>query len=210
MKQGKFIVIDGPDGSGKSTQVKLLAGYLKRRGHNVCVVREPGSTAISEQIRRILLDTRNKRMTPETELFLYMASRAQLVADVIIPALRLGKTVIADRFLSSTIAYQGYGGGINRNSIMQMCEIATCGLKPDALVILDIKSDAGLNRIKKGVRSSFDRMERKKLAFHRKVRLGFRALGRSGANSALIDADRPVSQVHKELVNIVARKLRLK
>ncbi|MFH1227852.1 MAG: dTMP kinase [Planctomycetota bacterium] len=223
MKQGKFIVIDGPDGSGKSTQVKLLADYLKRRGHRVCVVREPGSTVISEQVRRILLDTRNKRMTPETELFLYMASRAQLAAEVISPALRQGRIVIADRFLSSTIAYQGYGGGINRDSIRQMGAIATGGLKPDILIILDIKSDAGLNRIRKGFalcsqsgmargrhRSSFDRMEKKKLAFHQKVRLGFRALGRLGANSALIDADRPASQVHKEVIDIVAGKLRLR
>lgn len=199
MKQGKFIVIDGLDGSGKSTQVKLLAGYLSRRERKVCVVREPGSTAVGEKIRRILLDTRHKQMTPATELFLYMASRAQLVAEVIKPALKQGKIIIADRFLSSSIAYQGYGGRIARHRIKQIGAVATGGLAPDLLIILDIKPSAGLKRIRKGARSSFDRIENKQLAFHEKVRWGFRAIARVDTKAVLISADKPVDEIHRKI-----------
>lgn len=203
MKHGKFIVIDGLDGSGKSTQVRLLAGYLARRGYRVCVVREPGSTAIGEKIRRILLDTKHKQMTPATELFLYMASRAQLVAEVIKPALKQGKIVIADRFLSSSIAYQGYGGRIDIANIKTVGVTATGGLIPDITIILDIKPDAGLKRIKKGDRSSFDRIENKQLAFHKKVRWGFRAIARTNRNARLIDANKPVNNVFDKIRQLV-------
>jgi dTMP kinase len=202
MKNGKFIVIDGPDGSGKSTQVKLLAVYLIRRGYRVCVVREPGSTAIGEKIRRILLDTKHKQMTPATELFLYMASRAQLVAEIIKPALKQGKIVIADRFLSSSIAYQGYGGNLDCNSIKQMGKIATGGLKPDLMIIYDVNPNVGLKRIKKGFRKT-DRIEKKQLAFHRRVWRGFQAIAKSDSSVKVISALPPAVTTHSATKTIV-------
>lgn len=166
---GKLIVLDGPDGCGKSTHSKLLANYLRNKGYRVLTIREPGGTLISEKIRRILLDTNNKQMTVPTELFLYMASRAQLVTELIKPALAKGKIVICDRFISSTIVYQGIAGGINTSLIESMGKIATQNIKPDITIILDVNPEDGLKRKK----SKPDRMEKKVLAFHEKVRNGF-------------------------------------
>jgi dTMP kinase len=169
MATGKFIVIDGPDGCGKSTQAKLLAEYFKRKHLKVLNLREPGGTPISEKIRRILLDPANSRMTVPTELFLYMASRAQLVDEVIKPALAKGKIIICGRFLSSTIVYQGIAGNIGKKLVEDMGKIATHNIIPDLTIILDIKPEDGLRRKK----TRPDRMEKKELAFHRKVRKGF-------------------------------------
>jgi len=172
--RGKFIVIDGPDGCGKSTHTRLLTKHLGNQGYKVLVIREPGGTRISEKIRRILLDPKNYRMTVPTELFLYMASRAQLVAELIEPALAKGKIVLCDRFLSSTIVYQGIAGGIGKVLVEWIGKVATQNIKPDITVILDIKPEDGLRR-KKG---KPDRMEKKVLAFHREVRQGFLQLVR--------------------------------
>lgn len=172
---GKFIVLDGPDGCGKSTHTKLLAGYLHNNGHQVLTIREPGGTRISEKIRRILLDPKNDRMTVPTELFLYMASRAQLVAELIKPALAKGKIVICDRFLSSTIVYQGIAGGINKALVESIGKIATQNIKPNITIILDVKAEDGLRRKK----SKPDRMEKKVITFHRKVRRGFLQLAQT-------------------------------
>jgi len=138
--KGKFITFEGSEGSGKSTQAKLLLVYLHSRGIPAILIREPGSTKISEKIRKILLDPENKEMFDEAEMLLYMASRAQLVRELIIPQLKKGKFVICDRFLDATICYQGYGGGLNIGLIKLVGKFATKCLKPD-LTFLRLKGD---------------------------------------------------------------------
>jgi len=172
--KGKFITFEGSEGCGKSTQSKLLAQYLKQKGFKVLFVREPGGTKICEQIRKILLDPKNDQMSPVTEMLLYMASRAQIVKEVIKPALLAGKIVISDRFLDSTIAYQGYGLGMDINLIKTVGEAVTCGIKPNLTIFLDLA-------VKKGLRhraSSKDRIERRSISFHQRVRNGYLKLAK--------------------------------
>ncbi|MBI4833727.1 MAG: dTMP kinase [Planctomycetes bacterium] len=196
----KFIVIDGPDGCGKSTQAKLLAGYLKKKHFKVLNLREPGGTPISEKIRRILLDPANSRMTVPTELFLYMASRAQLVDEVIKPALDKGVIVICGRFLSSTIVYQGIAGGIGRKLVEDMGRIATQGTVPDLTIILDIHPEKGLKRKK----TKPDRMEKKEIAFHAKVRKGFLKLAKENpARYKVIPSTGSINSIHQKIISLV-------
>lgn len=172
MSKGKFIVLEGPEGSGKSTQVVRLAQRLEAASHKVRLVREPGGTTIGEQVRKVLLDARNMDMTVSTELLLYMACRAQLVHEVIGPALKAGFMVLADRFLTSSIVYQGIAGGMGREDIEKLYH-ATCGeVEPDLVVVLDVAADVGLSRVDR----SFDRMESKPIDFHNRVREGYLAV----------------------------------
>src|SRR4030042_5389945 len=142
--KGKFITFEGSEGSGKSTQSKMLARFLEKKGYRVIFLREPGGTKISEKIRKILLDNKNDGMSQETEMLLYMAARAQLVRAVILPALQAGKIVICDRFLDSTIAYQGYGLGMDIKAIQYIGKITTAGLKPDLTIFLGLPIEKGL------------------------------------------------------------------
>jgi dTMP kinase len=174
MKRGLFITFEGPEGSGKSTHSRLLCEFLRKWGCKVLYTREPGGTFISEKIRRILLDTRNKKMDIVCELLLYMASRAQVVEEKILPALKNGEIVICDRFLDATLAYQGYGGGIDAKLIKSIGKLATKGILPDITFLLDIAVSEGLSRAGK----IKDRMEKKPFAFHRKVRKGYLAIAR--------------------------------
>ena len=170
--KGKFITFEGSEGSGKSTQSRLLYEYLKSKGYKVIYLREPGTTRISEKIRNILLDAKNNSMLPVCETLLYMASRAQLVDEVIRPAISGGKIVICDRFLDSTLAYQGYGLGIDINAIKRIGDFATQGIKPDLTIFLDLP-------VKEGLRyrhSTKDRIEKRSLAYHTKVRNGYLTL----------------------------------
>jgi len=166
--KGKFITFEGSEGSGKSTQTKLLSDYLRSKGFSVVHVREPGSTIISEKIRRILLEPKNKKISYLSEMLLYMAARAQLVEDVIKPALKKGKIIICDRFLDATLAYQGYGGGININFIKTIGRQVTRGIKPDITFFLDLDVKEGLRRIGK----TKDRIERRSVAYHKRVKKG--------------------------------------
>lgn len=172
--RGLFITFEGSEGSGKSTQSKLLCQYLKKKGHSVVHVREPGGTAISEKIRGVLLDGKNKSMAAPCEMLLYMAARAQVVSEIIIPALRAGNIVVCDRFLDSTLAYQGYGLGVDRGLIRAIGKFATTGLTPDITIVLDLPVEAGL-RHRHG---SPDRIEQRSVAYHRRVRQGYLALAR--------------------------------
>ncbi len=196
---GRFIVIDGPDGAGKSTQLKLLAEFLQAGGLDVCQTRDPGGTAISDKIREILLDRSNDPMAVECETMLYMASRAQLAAEVIRPALAAGRCVLCDRYISSTIAYQG-AAGADTDAIHTAAEIATGGLWPDLTVILDLPASDGLDRLT----SSPDRMEAKGPAFHAKVRDQFLAQAEASPESfAVVDAAGNVEQVQGRLREVV-------
>ncbi|MBI5024681.1 MAG: dTMP kinase [Candidatus Omnitrophica bacterium] len=172
--KGRFITFEGSEGSGKSTQIELVCRYLKRKRRKVLFLREPGATRISEQIRRILLDVGSAGMSDECETLLYMAARAQLVREKIIPALRKGRVVLCDRFLDSTLAYQGYGNGVDIAWIKQLGRFATGGVTPDLTLFFDIDAKKGLGRI---VRPK-DRIERRSVLYHNRVRAGYRALAR--------------------------------
>ena len=173
--KGKFITFEGSEGSGKSTQSKLLAQYLKRKGCSVLFLREPGGTKISEKIRKILLDHKNDSMSASCELLLYMAGRAQLVEEVIKPHLLQGTIVICDRFLDSTVAYQGYGLGIDLGLIKYIGNFSTGGIKPDLTIFLDLPVTDGL----KHRRLREDRIEKRPLSYHERVRKGYARIAKS-------------------------------
>lgn len=166
---GKFLVFDGPDGSGKSTQFRRFAAFLREHGLSVCEVREPGGTTIGEQIRAVLLDPANDSMDTRCEMLLYMASRAQLMAERIRPALARGECVLADRFISSTLAYQGAAGGMPLQEIMHIAQVAVGDRWPDLTVIFDVDTQTAARRLN----PLLDRMERKGEEYHRKVRQGY-------------------------------------
>ena len=176
MKRGRLITLEGNEGSGKSTQIRLLYELLKRRGKKVYLTREPGGTRTSDGIRAVLLDNRNKGMTPVCETLLYMASRAQLVEEVLLPKLASGHIVLCDRWLDATVAYQGYGGGIDKDWIRSLGREVTKGIRPDLTLFLDLPLACGLRRAKSHKKA--DRMERKNLAFHRRVRRGYDAIAK--------------------------------
>ena len=169
MKQGIFITFEGPEGSGKTTHSRLLCGFLQKKGYKVLHTREPGGTLVSEKIRKILLDPKNKGMDVACEMLLYMAARAQIVKQKILPALAQGKIVVCDRFTDATLAYQGYAGGMDLKVIENIAGIVTKGLRPDITFLLDIDARAGLLRAGR----SKDRMERKSILYHNKVRNGY-------------------------------------
>jgi dTMP kinase len=172
--KGTFITFEGSEGCGKSTQSRLLLAFLKRKGYGVIFVREPGSTRIGEKIRKVLLDAKNDSLSPECEMLLYMAARAQIVEEIIKPALKDGKIVLCDRFLDSTLAYQGYGLGMDIRLITRLGALVTQGIVPDLTILLDVP-------LKKGLRyreASKDRIERRPLSYHGRVRRGYFTLAR--------------------------------
>ncbi|HNX82034.1 MAG TPA: dTMP kinase [Candidatus Omnitrophota bacterium] len=172
--KGTFITFEGSEGCGKSTQSKLLKEYLEQQGHKVLFVREPGGTVISEKIRQILLDKKNDGMSATCEMLLYMAARSQIVEEVIKPALGKGMVVICDRFLDSTLAYQGYGLGMDLKVIKSVGELATGGISPDLTILLDVPLEQGLAHRK----DSQDRIEKRSLEYHQNVRKGYFELAR--------------------------------
>jgi len=172
--KGKFITFEGSEGCGKSTQSRLLYEYLKKRKKRVIYLREPGATKVSEKIRAILLDAGNDDMLPECEMLLYMAARSQIVGEIIKPKLKEGVTVICDRFLDSTLAYQGYGLGIDRGLIRRLGDFATFGIRPDLTLFLDLPVNKGLFHRN----GCCDRIERRPLAYHLRVRSGYLQLAR--------------------------------
>ncbi|HEX7065183.1 MAG TPA: dTMP kinase [Bacillales bacterium] len=171
---GLFVTFEGPDGSGKSTQIEKLAGYLEKKKLPYLWTHEPGGTAISNKIRTLLLDPDHQEMESETEILLYAASRAQHVREKIMPALEQGKIVLCDRFADASIAYQGYGLGQNVEKVREINHFATGGLVPDRSYFLDLSPEAGRQRMLN--RSELDRIEQKQLAYHERVRRAFRLL----------------------------------
>ncbi|MBN2212216.1 MAG: dTMP kinase [Sedimentisphaerales bacterium] len=197
--RGKFIVLDGPDGSGKSTQIKILKEVIENHGVGVTIVRDPGGTAIGDKIREILLDNAHGEMGVACEVLLYMASRAQLWAEKIAPALAEGRCVLGDRWLSSTLAYQGVAGKIGQERIEQIATAALEQVWPDLTVILDLPAETGLRRIERGL----DRMEGKGVAFHQKVREGYLALAANRADFRVLEASGDVKIVAAKLVKVI-------
>ncbi len=192
-----FITFEGPDGSGKSTQIKLLGADLAARGERVLVTREPGGTAIGEQIRDVVLSTRNQGVRDETEALLFSAARAQIVAQVIRPALAENKIVLCDRYADSTLAYQGYGLGLDLDALRAIIHFATGGLKPDLTFYLDVPAEVGLARRRRG---ESNRLDQKEIAYHTRVRAGFLELARAEpARWIVIDGARAVEPVQAEI-----------
>lgn len=192
---GKFIVLDGPDGCGKTTQAKLLAQWLTEQGVSVVSFRDPGGTAIGEKIRQILLSPEHDAMSTAAEVLLYMAARAQLWEEKIVPALQDNNCVLLDRWLSSTCAYQGYAGGFGMDNVVT---VATNSLKrvwPDLTLILDVDPTTGLQRLNR----EFDRIEQKDIQYHRKVREGFLRLAQEQPNFAVVDAGDDIETVHTRI-----------
>ena len=193
---GKFIVIDGPDGAGKSTQLKLLAEHLRSQGVDVVETRDPGGTAIGDKIREILLDRSHDQMVIGCEILLYMASRTQLMGEIITPAIQAGRCVLCDRWVSSTVAYQVAGGAATVRQILDTYEIALHGFYPDLTVILDLPAEVGLARLP----GQPDRMEAKGLEFHQKVRELFAAQAATAPESfTVLDAAGSVDDVQQRL-----------
>lgn len=173
-----FITFEGPDGSGKSTQLAMLVDDLRTRGYRVFHTREPGGTPIGDQIRAIVHDLKNQGMHPHTEILLYAASRAQLVAQEIRPRLAAGQIVVCDRYADSTLAYQGYGRGLDLPTLRTILAFATGGLQPDLTIYLDITAEEGLRRRQQAAQdgAEWNRLDAESLAFHRRVREGYLAL----------------------------------
>jgi dTMP kinase len=202
-----FITFEGPEGSGKTTQVRLLAEHLSRRGLNVLQLREPGSTPIGDQVRNILHDMQNQAMDPRAELLLYSASRAQLVAQAIRPHLAAGGIVVCDRYADSTLAYQGYGRGLDLNTLRLITDFATGGLKPDLTLYLDIDPAHGLDRRNVGG-EEWNRMDALALDFHRRVCEGYeRLIAAEPMRWVRINADQPVEAVQQAVYSAVEERL---
>jgi len=202
MRRGVFLSLDGVDGAGKSTQCRLLADWLRAKGHDVVECHDPGGTALGQELRHILLNYRGK-MTLMAEAMLFMASRAQLVADVIRPALEAGKTVICDRFLLANVVYQGHGGGLDPAQLWQVGLVATGGLEPDLTLVLDLPLEVALSRRK----ANADRLESRGDDYFERVRAGFLAEARRRPERFhVIDASAP-SEIVQERIRAACSNL---
>lgn len=196
---GKFIVLDGPDGCGKSTQTLMLYDWLKSQGVEVVTFRDPGGTAVGEKIREILLNPEHAEMSVRTELLLYMASRAQLWAEKIKPALEAGKCVVLDRWVTSTCAYQGFAGGVGAKRVVEIAEVALERVWPDLVIVLDVDGETAAKRMNRAL----DRMEQKGADYHKKVREGFLQLSKFNDDIVVVDATKNIEQVHQTVVEAV-------
>lgn len=203
-----FITFEGPDGSGKSTQAALLLEFLRQHGYNVVLTREPGGTEIGDQIRTILSDLNNVRMHPRTETLLFLAARAQIVEQVILPSLAAGAIVLCDRYADSTLAYQGYGHRHDLSQIQTLLDFATGGLQPDLTLLLDIDVEVGLQRRAQG--GQWNRLDAYYVDFHHRVRQGYHQLAKADPDRwVLIEAALPPSHVQAAIREIVLQRLRV-
>ena len=207
MKQGFFVTFEGPEGSGKSTQIRLLADHLKSRGIPTVVTCEPGGSFLGKKIRQLLLHSEVKPES-EAELFLFLADRADHVAGVVRPALARGWTVLCDRYTDSTLAYQGGGRGLSIPRLERLNREATGGLKPDLTFLLDLPVEVGLARAGKRSKGKTDRMEREHLKFHQAVRATFLRLARSEkARFKILDATQPAQELSASVLRSFQSKL---
>lgn len=201
-----FITIEGPDGSGKTTQVAPLSEYLIQSGYQVLITREPGGTVIGDQIRRILSDLKNTGMHPRSETLLFLAARAQLVEEVIKPHLEKGFVVLCDRYADSTMAYQGYGHQNEIQQISSLISFATGGLKPDLTLLLDLDAQTGLKRKARG--DEWNRLDAYSLEFHERVRQGYATLVEEEPERwVVIDAEQPADRIQEIIRKVVGERL---
>lgn len=202
MREGLFIVLEGVEGAGKSTQARLLSRWMGEMGIPHVLAREPGGTPVGEAIRQIVLDKGELTMPPETELFLILAARAAFTRDVVRPALAQGKVVLADRFDFSTFAYQGYGRGLELPEVRSANRLATAGLEPDLILVLDLPVQVGMGRKAGGGRS--DRIEREGEAFLEKVREGYRRLATEDPRARIIPGEGSEKSINLSLRKALA------
>jgi dTMP kinase len=209
---GLFITFEGGEGSGKTTQLKVLLAHLRSTGRDAVETRDPGGTSIGKQIRTVLLDPARGGMTPAAELLLYEASRAQLVHEVIRPALAAGRIVLCDRFTDSTVAYQGYGRGLDLTLIGRLNTLAAEGLCPDLTFLLDLDPAVGLLRAARRMtepQQVHDRIEGEVLDFHQRVRTGYRAIAAAEPERVIVlDASRGMGEIEGQIRRCVVERLR--
>jgi dTMP kinase len=202
-----FITLEGPEGSGKTSHMSPLAEYLRQRGYDVLTTREPGGTAISDQVRSILTRMENTAMNPRTEILLFCAARAQLVDEVIRPHLAQGQVVLSDRYADSTLAYQGYGHGFDREFLRRLLDFATGGLWPDLTVLLDLDSENGLQR-KRAAGGEWNRLDDYELSFHQRVRRGYHEMVQKEPERwQVIDASQDFDAVQSALRELLLNRL---
>ena len=202
-----FITFEGPDGSGKSTQIPLLAEFLRQAGYDILLTREPGGTPIGEQIRGIISDLKNTDMRERTEILLFQASRAQHVDQVILPHLQRGGLVLCDRYADSTLAYQGYGYQLfDLDTLRNIIRFATGGLQPDLTLLFDLEAEEGLRRRSNG--GEWNRLDALDLEFHRRVRMGYLEMAQlEPARWVMIDAAQTPERVQKDIQHVVLNRL---
>ena len=206
--KGLFIVMEGPDGSGKTTQINLLKEYLEEAGYECLITREPGGTVIGEEIRQLILNPEHKEMSPVTEMLLYAASRAQLVHEVIGPALEEGKIVISDRFVDSSIVYQGIARKLGISTVSAVNAPGIGIYRPDGIFFIDLSEAEGLRR--KKAQKNLDRMEQEGIDFHHMVSEGYRKVLSGRPEVMKIDGGRSIDTIQKKIRNHVDELLKKK
>ncbi|WP_018248321.1 dTMP kinase [Orenia marismortui] len=207
---GYFITLEGVEGSGKSTQIKLIKKYLESLNYEVINTFEPGDTEVGQEIRRILLNPNHENLIPKAELLLYAAERAQHVSELIKPSLKEGKIVISDRYIDATMAYQGYARGINKSLIEELNNIATEGLIPNLTLIFDINPSLSLQRAKRVTsksNSQGDRIEAENLSFHQKVRKAYLDLAQKEDRIEIVDASKSINEVFDQVKILLKKRL---
>ncbi len=206
VREGLFITLEGCEGAGKGTQVRMLYQHLTEDGYKAIATREPGATAIGCVIRDTLLSDKFEEITAKTELLLFNASRAQHVSEVIKPALLKGKLVLCDRYLDSTLAYQAFGRGLEFQEVLRISEWASGGLRPDLTILLDLPIEEAFNRIR--THRHLDRIEREDMDLHRRVADGFRELARMYSERIrVVDGTKPKAEIHKTITGIIKKLL---
>jgi dTMP kinase len=202
---GLFVTIEGPEGSGKTVVARRLAEELARRGRRVVLTREPGGTRLGERVREVLLGRADLQIDPRADALLFNAARAQLVAEVVRPALAAGAIVLCARFADSTLAYQGYGAGLPIDELRDLARVATGGLEPDLTVLLDVDPEIGIRRKAPGARNRFESID---LEFHRRVREGFLALAAEEPGRwRLVDSSRQIDRVFDDVLALVGAEI---
>ncbi len=206
-----FITFEGPEGSGKTSVIKNVYDYLTKRGYEIILTREPGGTPIAEEIRNVILDKKNTNLDARAEALLYAASRRQHLVEKVWPALKEGKIVLCDRFLDSSLAYQGGARGIGVEEILNVNLFATEGFYPDLTFLLDIEPSLGLKRIALNKNREVNRLDLEKIEFHNKVRQTFLDLAKKYEDRyVIIDASKPLTEVNKSVEEAIARRLKEK
>ena len=207
---GFFISFEGIEGSGKSTQVTLLAQALRSRGYDIVVTREPGGTPVGQVLRRLLLESSSSPLAAGTELLLMLADRAQHVQEIVAPALQANRIVISDRFVDSTTVYQGYGRGVELTLLARLNTFACSGCLPALTLVLDLPVNEGLRRVRQrqSGTAGTDRFEAESVAFHERVRTGYLEIARSDPQRmCILEAARPVEMIHQEVLAVVQSRL---
>ncbi|MEN6571193.1 MAG: dTMP kinase [Anaerolineaceae bacterium] len=204
-----FITLEGPEGSGKSCQIPPLADFLHQKGYEVLTTREPGGTAIGDQVRQVIMSMKNTEMSPRTEILLFCSARAQLVEQVIRPALARGVVVISDRYADSTLAYQGYGHRMDLAILRQILDFATGGLKPDLTLLLDVDVEEGLRR-RRCSGGEWNRLDAYEVEFHKRVRNGYHELAKAEPHRwKMVDANANREMVQSSIRQVVEQNLAL-